>query len=187
VRKQISQKAVALVAAIRRLTVSPLNADVSTFTGKPVFGNALLVRINNVKNPDEAYRLCDECISAGLLNIAAISALCPYVIELAQLTRSGQADGPRMWHCLGLIAISCDDHKAARKLIERAISADPSDADMRNSLGISLLRAGNANMACCTFSQAALMRPQSEAIRANLEASRHSLRANIVGRLKYSS
>jgi tetratricopeptide (TPR) repeat protein len=135
--------------------------------------------IRNVKDPDEAYRLCEECLGAGLLNVQTISPLCPYVIELVQLTRSGQADGPRLWHCLGLVAESCNDHETARRLIEKAISADSSDISMRNSLGIALLRQGRANVACCTFSQAALLQPQSEAIRANLETSRSALRSSL--------
>jgi tetratricopeptide (TPR) repeat protein len=176
---KLVRKLIALSSAVQRSAAPRVNNFVSSVTGQPLFGSALLMAIRNVKDPDEAYRLCEECLGAGLLNVQTISPLCPYVIELVQLTRSGQADGPRLWHCLGLVAESCNDHETARRLIEKAISADSSDISMRNSLGIALLRQGRANVACCTFSQAALLQPQSEAIRANLETSRSALRSSL--------
>jgi hypothetical protein len=140
---------------------------------------ALLARIGDIEDPDEAYRRCEQCIEAGLLNITIIAPLCPYVIELVRLTRSGQADGPRMWHCLALVAESCKKHDAARKILERAILSDPLDISLRNSLAVVLLNQGKPSIACCVISQAALIQPHSEAIRTNLEACRQVFRSRL--------
>ena len=160
-------------------TASAEEAPTLSATENTNVDGSLLDQIDTIEGPDEAYRLCEQCLNAGLLNIPTIAPLCPYVIELARLTQSGQADGPRMWHCLALVAESRQKHDVARKLLERAILFDTSDVSLRNSMAVVLLNQGKPSMACCIASQASLIQPQSAAIRASLEASRQALRAHL--------
>jgi tetratricopeptide (TPR) repeat protein len=133
-------------------------------------------KIQSVQDIDEAYRLCVEYLNAVPLDLGGRFPHVPYAEVLRQGVMGGEADGPRVLHMLGLIAISRSEHGAARGFLERAARADPRDAEVHNSLGFVLWQEKEFLMATLILARAVDLRPGFTAAQTNLSVARAGYR-----------
>lgn len=132
-------------------------------------------RIQSVEDTDEAYRLCLEFLQVQPIDLGAYTSHVPYAEMLRQSVITAQADGPRMLHMLGLIALSQHDFKTMRRLLDRALRADPSDAEIQNSLGYGLCQERKFLSASIVLMRAATLRPDLAVAELNLNLARVGL------------
>jgi tetratricopeptide (TPR) repeat protein len=132
-------------------------------------------RLQNVEDTDEAYRLCLEFLQAQPIKFGAYTSHVPYAEMLRQSVSTAQADGPRMLHMLGLIALAQHDFKTMRRLLDRAVHADPNDAEIHNSLGYGLCQERKFLSASIVLMRAATLRPDLAVAELNLSLARVGL------------
>lgn len=132
-------------------------------------------RIQNVEDTDEAYRLCLEFLQAQPIELGGHASHVPYAEMLRQSVSTAQADGPRMLHMLGLIALTQHDFKTMRRLLDRAVHADPNDAEIHNSLGYGLCQERKFLSASIVLMRAATLRPDLAVAELNLNLARAGL------------
>jgi hypothetical protein len=133
------------------------------------------VPIQDVEDTDKLYRLCLEFLQSRPIELGAHAPHVPYAEMLRQSVITVRADGPRMLHMLGLIALSHNDLRTTRRLLDRAVCADPNDAEIHNSLGYALCQEHKFLSASITFMRAATLRPDLAAAEINLNLARVGL------------
>ena len=133
------------------------------------------LRIQAVEDIDEAYRLCLEFLHAKPFALGPYASYVPYVEMLYQRVVGGEADGPRMLHMLGLIALSRSDAPTTRRFLERAVRADPRDAEIHNSLGFALCQERKFLAASLVLAKAVTLCPDLTAAQTNLNLARQGL------------
>jgi tetratricopeptide (TPR) repeat protein len=131
--------------------------------------------IQNAEDTDELYRRCLEFLQSRSIELGAHTSHVPYAEMLRQSVVTAQADGPRMLHMLGLIALSRNDLETTRRLLDRAVRADPNDAEIHNSLGYALCQEHKFLSASIILMRAATLRPDLAAAEVNLNLARAGL------------